>query len=69
MLNPKEDRTPFTVVVDLAGSDRMSWKELKIRIKKAIDETEGAGFLEIHQPGSPDRYLLKDPDVAPPGFK
>ncbi len=57
------------LIIEIEIGEELSWKLLRERIKKGIDFTPGALFMDIRVAGSPDPYLLDDPDNPPEDWK
>ena len=59
----------ITLLVTISANKDLSWKKLRENIKDGVDATRGALFEDIHFAGSPDPYLLSDPDDPPLDWK
>ena len=57
------------LIIEIEIGEGLSWKLLQERVKKGIDFTPGALFMGIRVAGSPDPYLLDDPDKPPKDWK
>ena len=57
------------LIVEIETSERLSWAELAKNVKEAVDGTTGSLFFNINVAGSPDPYLLKNPDDPPKDWK
>ena len=57
------------LIIEISISENLSWAKLADHIKAAVDATSGALFMDIRVAGSPDPYLLDDPDNPPKDWK
>ena len=57
------------LIIEIEIGEGLSWKKLQRAIQDGIDITTGALFMDIRVAGSPDPYLLDDPDNPPEDWK
>ena len=62
------DNTRF-LIIEIEIGEKLSWKSLERHIQGAINLVQGALFMGIRVAGSPDPYLLDDPDNPPEDWK
>lgn len=66
--NPKPDKTRI-LIIEIEIGRNLSWNRLRDNVSAGVDLTMGALFKSMRVAGSPDPYLLSDPDDPPKDWK